>query len=338
MRVTSTRRRSRSSTRCLAPASRRSAAATWSMMHSRHWKLQVPYLARHCRMLTFDGRGNVALRPADGARGLRRERVRGRRYRGNGRDQNDRAIIVSLSLGVQRAWCLPQTIRSGSRRPLHRPDISRRWSATPGTNGVLLGGRARHRRRLGQAQQALLAAPLPRLSRLLLSTVFPEPHSTKPIEDVVGWGLETTGETLVPHGRGPGGRRGAGARATRPLPGLGGSRRSDGMSYRPAGSALAEHTRGRLVVLEGSGHAPHLSDPVKVNLLLRDFVKPPTPRHRWGRGKSRRKRAFYFSSPIGLGHAQRDVAIAGRAAQAAPRHRNRLARAAPGDESPSGCR
>src|SRR5512132_4441193 len=31
---------------------------TWSIIHSRHWKAQIPYLARHCRVLTFDGRGN----------------------------------------------------------------------------------------------------------------------------------------------------------------------------------------------------------------------------------------------------------------------------------------
>jgi predicted glycosyltransferase len=48
---------------------------------------------------------------------------------------------------------------------------------------------------------------------------------------------------------------------------------------------------------------------VKVNLLLRDFVSPPRPT-RWPRGKVRRKRALYISSPIGLGHARRDVAIA----------------------------
>jgi predicted glycosyltransferase len=47
-----------------------------------------------------------------------------------------------------------------------------------------------------------------------------------------------------------------------------------------------------------------------VNLLLRDFVAPPPPALHWVRGKSRRKRALYISSPIGLGHAQRDVAIA----------------------------
>jgi predicted glycosyltransferase len=51
-------------------------------------------------------------------------------------------------------------------------------------------------------------------------------------------------------------------------------------------------------------------DPVKVNLLLRDFLTPPRTPRTWVRGKSRRKRALYISSPIGLGHAQRDVAIA----------------------------
>ncbi len=66
-----------------------------------------------------------------------------------------------------------------------------------------------------------------------------------------------------------------------------------------------------LVTLEGSGHAPHLRDPVKVNLLLHDFIGRDEPsRQSWRRASSRPKRAFYVSSPIGLGHAQRDVAIA----------------------------
>ncbi len=30
----------------------------WSIIHSRLWKMQVPYLARHYRVVTFDGRGN----------------------------------------------------------------------------------------------------------------------------------------------------------------------------------------------------------------------------------------------------------------------------------------
>ncbi|HEX4448420.1 MAG TPA: hypothetical protein VH044_16860, partial [Polyangiaceae bacterium] len=30
---------------------------SWSVIHSRMWKFQVPYLARHMRVITIDGRG-----------------------------------------------------------------------------------------------------------------------------------------------------------------------------------------------------------------------------------------------------------------------------------------
>src|SRR3954465_5375274 len=39
---------------------------TWSIIHSRHWKMQIPYLARHCRVVTFDGRGNGGSDPPRG--------------------------------------------------------------------------------------------------------------------------------------------------------------------------------------------------------------------------------------------------------------------------------
>ena len=62
---------------------------TWSLIHSRHWKLQIPYLARHIRVVTFDGRGRVRLerhgwKQADVARASagvesRQPRVRRRR-------------------------------------------------------------------------------------------------------------------------------------------------------------------------------------------------------------------------------------------------------------------
>jgi predicted glycosyltransferase len=75
------------------------------------------------------------------------------------------------------------------------------------------------------------------------------------------------------------------------------------------GAAFAELAGAPLVTLAGSGHNPHARDPVKLNLILRDFACPPSTRA-WTRGRSRQKRALYISSPIGLGHAQRDVAIA----------------------------
>jgi hypothetical protein len=40
---------------------------TWSIVHSRHWKMQIPYLSRHCRVVIFDGRGNGRSdRPTEG--------------------------------------------------------------------------------------------------------------------------------------------------------------------------------------------------------------------------------------------------------------------------------
>ncbi len=194
----------------------------------------------------------------------------------------------------------------------------------------------RRRGGLGEMEPALLAAGLAGVRGFLLSQMFTEPHSTKQIEDAVGWGLETDPETIL---------RGMDAawsndederaRAVRagPLPGArhpgdagrdrrAGSRRGRGQAAIPTAV---------LVTLDGSGHAPHLRDPVRTNLILRDFACPPPPRPRWRRGRSRRRRALYISSPIGLGHAQRDVAIAERAARAASRPGDRLAGPAPGD-------
>jgi hypothetical protein len=66
--------------------------------------------------------------------------------------------------------------------------------------------------------------------------------------------------------------------------------------------------------MQGAGHIPLARDPVKVNLLIHDFaasLRPAAPTTQtWSRWSHRPKRVLYLSSPIGLGHARRDVAIA----------------------------
>ena len=57
---------------------------------------------------------------------------------------------------------------------------------------------------------------------------------------------------------------------------------------RAQGQALAEATGGTLVTLEGSGHCPQARDPVKVNLMLRDFIHPRSaPTSAWTRARAR---------------------------------------------------
>ena len=167
------------------------------------------------------------------------------------------------------------------------------------------------------------------------SQCFVEPHSTKQIEDCVGWGLETTPEVLLAIQDNPGRRadnvkgneehvRELAGRVHCPVLVIHGN--ADAITPHARGAALAEMTGGRLVTLEGSGHIPLARDPVKVNLLLREFIEQecrvpkghfesaqsdvPLPSLTWTRGRNRKRRALYISSPIGLGHAQRDVAIA----------------------------
>jgi pimeloyl-ACP methyl ester carboxylesterase/predicted glycosyltransferase len=284
---------------------------TWSIVHSRLWKMQIPYLARHCRVLTFDPRGNGRSdRPTEPEAYAERE-FAADALAVMDATQTPRAVIVGFSMGGQRGLLLaanhPERVEAavfigaiypGGGAPLPEQTVYS-WEDELDADE----GWAKHNQHYWlRDYQGYL--------EFFMSRVFTEPHSTKPIEDTVGWGLETTGETLVLTYQGlePDEARELARRVRCPVLVIHGDH--DAVGSVTCGIALAEHTAGRLVLLEGSGHAPHVRDPVKVNLLLRDFVKPAPPPKRWVRGRSRRKRALYISSPIGLGHAQRDAAIA----------------------------
>lgn len=283
---------------------------TWSIIHSRHWKMQIPYLARHCRVVTFDGRGNGRSdRPASG--------YDEREFAADAlavmdATNTERSVLVSLSLGAQRALLLaadhPERVDGAvficPSVPLGEPVANRtlyRWDEELDTDE----GWAKYNRYYWLRDYRGFL-------EFFFSQMFTEPHSTKPIEDCVAWGLETTAETLIAtqlkEELGKDAARDLCQRVRCRVLVIQGA--EDAITGPGRGIALAEETGGELVLLEGSGHGPHVRDPVKVNLLLREFVMPPTPPTRWVRGKSRRKRALYISSPIGLGHAQRDAAIA----------------------------
>jgi pimeloyl-ACP methyl ester carboxylesterase/predicted glycosyltransferase len=284
---------------------------TWSIVHSRHWKMQIPYLSRHFRVLAFDGRGNGRSdRPVCGydeadfaADALAVMDATG----------TEKAALVSLSMGAQRALILaaenPERIEAAvficPAVPFGGPITGRgihSWGDELDTDE----GWAKYNRHYWlRDYQGFL--------EFFFTQMFNEPHSTKPIEDCVGWGLETSPQTLIATQLGDSldeeTARQLCGQLRCPVLVIQGS--ADAITGEQRGVALAEATGGKLVLLEGSGHGPHVRDPVKVNNLLRDFLGTPSPMtHRWVRGVSRRKRALYISSPIGLGHARRDVAIA----------------------------
>jgi pimeloyl-ACP methyl ester carboxylesterase/predicted glycosyltransferase len=286
---------------------------TWSIVHSRFWKAQIPYLARHLRVVTFDGRGNGRSDRPAGAHAYGASEFADDALGVMDATETERAALVALSSGALWATILAAD---------HPDRIDAIVYIGPGVTLI-----TNHPERdVSPFEDAIETDPewAKAAGRLVddyigfveffFSRCFTEPHSSKQIEDCIGWAMQTTPETIRDTVLGIGMPRQelfteTCARVRCPTLVIHG----DEDQIRPVaqGAALAEATGGQLVTLEGAGHIPNARDPVKVNLLLREFVGG----HRaatsaWKRARARGRRALYISSPIGLGHAQRDVAIA----------------------------
>jgi pimeloyl-ACP methyl ester carboxylesterase len=107
------------------------------------------------------------------------------------------------------------------------------------------------------------------------SQCFTEAHSTKPIEDAVGWGLETSAAVLLAENDAPWADEATlldwCAASRCPVLVIHGT--EDAISPLRRARQLAKATGGALTILEGAGHIPMARDPVKVNLLIREFVE-----------------------------------------------------------------
>ena len=285
---------------------------TWSIIHSRHWKGQIPYLARHARVVTFDGRGNGRTDRPDTVEAYTEREFAADALAVMDATGTERALLVGLSAGALWGALLaaehPERVEGAVFIAAAAPFAQHAVRTTAPFDDPMetYEGWDKYNRHywLENYRDFL---------EFFFGQVFTEPHSTKQIEDCVGWGLETDGATLALTYLGRELRdrdtfREICGRISCPVLVIHGT--DDAVRPYIVGEELAEVTGGTLVGLEGSGHCPHARDPVRVNLLLRDFVAPrPAPRS-WARGRRRGKRALYVSSPIGLGHARRDIAIA----------------------------
>jgi pimeloyl-ACP methyl ester carboxylesterase len=246
---------------------------TWTIIHTRFWKAQVPYLARHFRVVTYDGPGNGRSdRPLDPAP---------YGYEAQGRSAlavldatgTERALPVSLSMASQWAlWLMAKRPERVAGSVFIGPSLA----LAPGHQGRVqpfeepytsTEGWAKYNRYYWQDHyQDFL--------EFFFSQCFTERHSTKPTEDAVGWGLETSPEVLLAEVAAPcpdeATLRAWCGRARVPTLVIHGDR--DRISPMRGGELLAEATGGALVIVGGAGHIPMARDPVKVNLLIREFA------------------------------------------------------------------
>lgn len=300
---------------------------TWTLVHSRVWKAQIAYLARHFRVITFDPRGNGRSdRPPEVAQYAERE-FAADALAVLDATGTERCVVVGLSNGAQRTLLL---CAEHPDRVLAAAFIGPWFPVSP------LGGL---RWRLMSSR---IAKPMMEVQPLLTSgwakfnahhwrddyddfvdwfvrRMYNTPHSTKQIEDAIAWAHETDPESLIASTMSdqaaPATRRAQRALAQRvrcPVVVIGSP--NDRINSFADAKALAKVTGGDLVSVPDGGHNPQARKPVPVNLALRslaDRVEPPaarrdTPAH----APDGRPRALFVSSPIGLGHAQRDIAIA----------------------------
>jgi len=250
---------------------------TWTIVHTRFWKMQVPYLSRHFRVVTYDGPGNgLSDRVTDPAR------YSAESYAADAVAVLDacgieRVVAVGLSRGAQYATRLaaiyPERVvgvvligpaMSLTAPLIERADIADRFDRPypenpQGWDKYNLAYWHDHYRDFVE---------------FFFSQVFSEPHSTKPFEDAVGWALETGPEILEAERNGPD--------SGVPDPEIFDSVKCPLLTIHSTGDRIQAHrvgeeaarlSKGPLLSTVGSGHMPNVRDPVRVNLALRDFAE-----------------------------------------------------------------
>jgi pimeloyl-ACP methyl ester carboxylesterase/predicted glycosyltransferase len=289
--------------------------------NSRLWKAQIHHLARHYRVVAYDGRGNGRSDSPDPSGLWLTDWWASDCLAVMDATSTQQAVLVgicsdgvwpSIQLGVSDPERVLGIVAIAPGVPLLSPPHDFRAAPLEHFEEEVenpIGWEKFNRAYIRREHRAFL--------EFFFGEMFPEPHSTKQIEDAVAYGLDGKAETLLMDDGEP-------LAATVeeveeicrqvrcPMIVIQGDQ--DNCQPPARGRRLAELTGADHVELAGVGHIPNARHPVIINRLIDEFVAridyAPPRRRVWKRAGLRTQRALLISSPIGLGHAWRDVAIA----------------------------
>ena len=296
---------------------------TWAIIHALHWKLQVPVLARRYRVITMDGRGNGRSDRPDDPVSYSFDTYATDAIAVMDATGTERAVLLGVctggALGVYMAATHPDRVLGAVVIEAGLPHLSdpipERATETQFTQVF------DDPQRWQLFNEHVWETDYRRFVEFFWREAVSEPHSTKVIEDLVDWSLETDGHTLVTSVNADDPQIDSKEQVVDLLrqvrcPTLLIHGSADRVLPLSRSEAMADLLGGDLIVIEGGGHCPQARDPIVINREIVDFVERVTPpadrrkrRKRWVRAMSRPQRALYLSSPIGLGHARRDLAI-----------------------------
>ena len=294
---------------------------TWQIVDSGVWKMQVPYLARHLRVVVYDPPGNGRSdRPQDPAAYTSSVTADDLRAVLDA-TETDRAVLVAFCDGSKAQVLV-------ARDDPHR--VSGIISFAPSILGVETlperAGRDFERPVPGDEEptgwqtenRAYWQRNWPGYLDWFFANAASEPHSTKVFDDLVGWGLQTDAVTML-----------CTVDADEPLEDIAVAEQAvrdlrcpilvvvgdqDRIVAPRCSLRWADLNDVDMLVIEDAGHTLAARHPVVVNEAIRRFVDrvqpPPPARRSWQYARRRDPRALWISSPIGLGHVLRDLAIA----------------------------
>ncbi|GAA1225992.1 alpha/beta hydrolase [Rhodoglobus aureus] len=293
---------------------------TWEIVHQRAWKMQLPYLARHFRVISYDAVGTGhSSRPLDAARYSFGNRVADTIAVLDATDTNA-AVVVGFSMGGETAVNLAALhpdrvlgiISIGGSHPWRVPIPGRTPAVAfdPESNPSPKGW--------AKFDPEYWLRDWQDFIEFFMAEVASDPHSTKAIDDLVEWGLDQQPDVLCwtindEYEQDIDDLRTRVESLDVPALFIHGT--DDHITSFESSQVIQQMIPGaELLAIECAGHAPQVRYPVRVNHAIRDFANRAlgtnSLEQTWWVAPGREKRVLYLSSPIGLGHARRDLAIA----------------------------